>query len=48
MLLTPEIDERRAAFVLGKINDILSWEKTKEHERDALRRTGGILVRGAG
>ena len=35
MLLTPEIDERRAAFVLGKINDILSWEKTKEHERDA-------------
>jgi len=35
MLLTPEIDERRAVFVLGKINDILSWEKTKEHERDA-------------
>ena len=35
MVLTPEIDERRAAFVLGKINDILSWEKTKEHERDA-------------
>ena len=35
MLLTPDIDERRAAFVLGKINDILSWEKTKEHERDA-------------
>ena len=35
MLLTPEIDEQRAAFVLGKINDILSWEKTKEHERDA-------------
>ena len=35
MLLTPEIDEQRATFVLGKINDILSWEKTKEHERDA-------------
>src|SRR5215469_16809921 len=35
MLLTPEIDERRAAFVLAKINDILSWEKAKEHERDA-------------
>jgi len=35
MLLTPEIDQRRAAFVLGKINDILSWERTKEHERDA-------------
>jgi hypothetical protein len=35
MLLTPEIDQRRAAFVLGKINDILSWEKTKEQEKDA-------------
>ena len=35
MLLTPDIDERRAAFVLAKINDILSWEKAKEHERDA-------------
>jgi hypothetical protein len=35
MLLTPEIDQRRAAFVLSKINDILSWEKTKEQERDA-------------
>ena len=34
MLLTPEIDERRAVFVLGKINDILSWEKTKELEKD--------------
>ena len=35
MLLTPEIDQRRAAFVIAKINDILSWEKTKEQERDA-------------
>jgi hypothetical protein len=35
MLLTPEIDQRRASFVLAKINDILSWEKTKEQERDA-------------
>ena len=35
MLLTPEIDERRAAIVLGKIRDILCWEKTKERERDA-------------
>jgi hypothetical protein len=34
MVLTPEIDQRRAAFVLAKINDILSWEKTKEQERD--------------
>jgi hypothetical protein len=35
MMLTPEIDQRRAVFVLGKINDILSWEKTKEQEKDA-------------
>jgi hypothetical protein len=35
MLVTPEIDQRRATFVLAKINDILSWEKTKEQERDA-------------
>ena len=35
MILAPEIDHRRAAFVLGKINDILSWEKTKEQEKDA-------------
>jgi hypothetical protein len=35
MMLTPEIDQRRAAFVLSKINDILSWEKTKEQEKDA-------------
>ena len=25
---------RRAVFVLGKIDEILSWEKTKEQERD--------------
>jgi hypothetical protein len=35
MMLTPEIDQRRAAFVLGKIHDILSWEKAKEQEKDA-------------
>ena len=27
--------QHRAAFVLAQINDILSWEKTKEQERDA-------------
>src|SRR5258707_11386240 len=31
---TPEINRRRAVFVLGKIDEILSWEKTKEQERD--------------
>jgi hypothetical protein len=29
-----EINPRRAVFVLGKIDEILSWEKTKESERD--------------
>ena len=34
-MLTPEINRRRAAFVLARIDDILSWEKTKEQEKDA-------------
>ena len=34
MMVTPELDYRRAAFVLGKIDEILSWEKTKEQEKD--------------
>ena len=33
-MLTPEINPRRAAFVLGKIDEILSWEKAKEQEKD--------------
>jgi len=31
---TPEINRRRAAFVLGRIDEILSWEKAKEQEKD--------------
>jgi hypothetical protein len=34
LMVTPEINHRRAAFVLGKIDEILSWEKTKEQEKD--------------
>ena len=34
VMVTPELDHRRAAFVLGKIDEILSWEKTKEQEKD--------------
>ena len=34
LMLTPEINRRRAEFVLAKIDDILSWEKTKEQEKD--------------
>ena len=30
----PEVNRRRAVFVLGKIDEILSWEKTKEQEKD--------------
>jgi hypothetical protein len=34
LMLTPEIDRRRAAFVLARIDNILSWEKTQEQEKD--------------
>ena len=30
-----ELNHRRAVFVLGKIDEILSWEKAKELEKDA-------------
>jgi len=30
----PELNHRRAVIVLGKIDEILSWEKTKEQEKD--------------
>src|SRR5206468_5809286 len=30
----PELNRRRAVFVLGKIDEILSWERTKEQEKD--------------
>lgn len=30
----PKFNRRRALFVLGKIDEILAWEKTKEQERD--------------
>ena len=33
--MVPELDRRRAALVLGKIDEILCWEKTKEQEKDA-------------
>ena len=34
LAVSPELDRRRAVFVLGKIDEILTWEKTKEQERD--------------
>lgn len=33
--MSAEFNHRRAAFVLGKIDEILSWEKAKEQEKDA-------------
>ena len=33
--VTPELNHRWAVFVLGKIDRILSWGKTKEQEKDA-------------
>ena len=32
--MVPELNRRRAVFVLGKIDEILSWEKTKEQQKD--------------
>ena len=32
--MEPDLDLRRAAMVLGKIDEILRWEKTKEQEKD--------------
>jgi len=33
-MASPNLNRRRALFVLGKIDEILAWEKTKEQERD--------------
>ncbi len=30
----PELNIKRAVFVLGKIDEILAWEKSQAHERD--------------
>ncbi len=32
--IKPKLNERRALFVLGKIDEILSWERVTESERD--------------
>ena len=32
--VSEEFNVRRAAFVLGKIDEILAWEKQRNHERD--------------
>ena len=32
--MLPELDKKRAVFVLGKIDEILAWEKDKLREQD--------------
>src|ERR1700757_4891223 len=32
--MPPKLNRRRAAFVLGKIDEILAWEQRKDTERD--------------
>jgi hypothetical protein len=32
--VSPEIGRRRGLIVLGKIDEILTWEKTKERQQD--------------
>ena len=34
-LVEPKINQRRALFVLGKIDEILSWERNVEQEKDS-------------
>jgi hypothetical protein len=33
-VVSPELNRRRALIVLGRIDEILSWERNTEHERD--------------
>jgi len=33
--MPPELNRRRAEFVLGRIDSILSWEAQHENERDS-------------
>ena len=34
VFVEPKLNRRRALFVLDKVDEILSWEKAKEYERD--------------
>src|SRR5271169_5407905 len=34
LIVSPELNRRRALFVLGKIDEILHWEQTTEREKD--------------
>ena len=34
-LVPPKLNQRRAVFVLSKIDEILAWEKATDRERDS-------------
>src|SRR5262249_39478044 len=34
-MVAPKLNSRRAQFVLGRIDEILSWERATEQDRDA-------------
>ena len=34
LVVAPELNVKRAVFVLGKIDEILDWDKAQAHERD--------------
>ena len=34
-LVSPELNRRRALFVLGKIDEILAWERNVEREKES-------------
>ena len=34
LAMAPELNVKRAVFVLGKIDEILAWDKSQAHERD--------------
>ena len=47
--MEPELNRRRALFVLDKIDEILAWEKSEgAGTRRAVRGSWAISVRGAG
>jgi hypothetical protein len=35
LLVAPRLNRRRAVFVLSKIDEILSWERATDRERDS-------------
>jgi hypothetical protein len=47
--MPPQLNEKRAQFVLTKIDQILEWERETERERDTrFVELGRLSLRGAG